>query len=150
MGDHHLETRIRINAPIELVWDILTNFENYSSWNSFIREFNENPRNHQKFSFLVKFGKVRRNQVELLDHIDDDNYEIVWGTDPTTLQGRVIKAQRYQGLNKLGINTTEYHSYEDFHGVLGWLVRLMYLKDLQESYHKMARDLKRYAEELVF
>ena len=26
-----------INAPIEIVWGVFTDFENYSKWNSFVR-----------------------------------------------------------------------------------------------------------------
>ena len=31
-------TKIQINASPEIVWDIITDFENYRKWNPFIRE----------------------------------------------------------------------------------------------------------------
>ncbi|MGZ3853417.1 MAG: SRPBCC family protein [Flavisolibacter sp.] len=34
---HQLETQIEIEAPVERVWSLLTDFPSYSKWNPFVR-----------------------------------------------------------------------------------------------------------------
>ena len=35
---HHLHTEIEIDAPADVVWDVLTDLDGYSSWNPFVIE----------------------------------------------------------------------------------------------------------------
>lgn len=49
-----LNTEIVINAPVEKVWSILTDFDSYPSWNPFIKSFEGKPTDGKKFKVTIQ------------------------------------------------------------------------------------------------
>ena len=47
---HELNTRVTIDAPVETVWDILTDLEAYAEWNPFISESSGKPEVGQRLT----------------------------------------------------------------------------------------------------
>jgi hypothetical protein len=46
--EKEIVTKIEINAPPSRVWQILTDFENYPTWNPFIKKINGIPARNEK------------------------------------------------------------------------------------------------------
>lgn len=40
----HIQTEITINAPCDIIWEVLMDFEKYSSWNPFIQSISGEPQ----------------------------------------------------------------------------------------------------------
>lgn len=138
-----INSKIIINAPKSIVWEILIDFEKYEKWNPFTRK--------------VACDLVVGNDVGL--HVDMNGNEktmlskqkllwvkehesIAWGT------GFPIRNERAQILMAINENTTEYHTYDRFYGVLVPLVVLLFGKKIQKGFDKIALALKERAESL--
>jgi hypothetical protein len=51
---HNVETEITINAPIERVWSLLTDFPAYPRWNPFVRSIEGRPEAGTKLKVFVQ------------------------------------------------------------------------------------------------
>ena len=49
-----------INAPAELVWDILMDFDNYGQWNNFCPEIKGEPKVGSALHMMVNLGSKRK------------------------------------------------------------------------------------------
>lgn len=47
-------TEIGINASAKIVWDIITDFDNFGEWNSFIREISGVPKSRSQIKLFIK------------------------------------------------------------------------------------------------
>ncbi len=47
-------TEIRINASPSIVWDIITDFDNYGKWNPFIKEISGIPKEGSEIHVFIK------------------------------------------------------------------------------------------------
>jgi hypothetical protein len=51
---HRISTSILIKAPKQIVWDILTDFQNYQNWNPFIKSASGEPILGQKLKVHIQ------------------------------------------------------------------------------------------------
>ena len=140
-----LKTEIIINASQETVWQVLTNFEQYASWNPFIvnssgkavageRITNQMKQGEKTFTFKPKLIEVQSYQkLEWMGHL------MVPG---------LFDGHHYFHLEKTGIDQTKLIHGEKFSG----LFRTLIMKNLEEStrdgFVRMNRALKERAEQI--
>ena len=138
-----LTTTIDINAPIEIVWAVLTDFEAYGEWNKFTPSVETSGRLGDPVRLQVRLsnnknGRLTRSTLTLKKKAA---YELCWGTD--TL---LVKANRYQTLTPLKDGRTRYESKEPFEGLLAPLILWWHRDNLMRGYRWAAEGLKERAE----
>ena len=65
---------IVINAPAEIVWDVLMDFANYELWNSFCPKMKGEPVVGSALEMQVDLGNGLQEQVGSLGHTSDDRH----------------------------------------------------------------------------
>ena len=141
-----LSYTINIDAPIEEVWAILTDFEAYDEWNKFTPSVETSGRIGEPVRLQVRLnsnenGRLTRSTLTMKKKAA---YELCWGTD-----GFLLKANRYQTLTPLEDGRTQYESREPFEGLLAPLILWWHRENLMRGYKWAAEGLKERAEKRI-
>ncbi|MGB7087591.1 MAG: SRPBCC domain-containing protein [Phormidesmis sp.] len=67
-----------INAPRQLVWEEVTDFESYSQWNPFVREAHAEFATGKKIRFLEDLGQFSQHWLEAKFLSIDQPHRFVW------------------------------------------------------------------------
>lgn len=140
----------RINIPADIVWKIITDTDNYPSWNQFI------PRISLKSDDLVlgaEFNldcqmtdsKLLKNEKEVVLELSPEEFKFRMGTSRKYGRPGII-SNRCQICKPLDNGKTIYINYEEFSGLLSPLVYLLYSRKLKIAFEKHNLSLKEYAE----
>ena len=134
-----IKTSITINASKERIWEILTDFENYPEWNTFIKSV---------------FGKVevgKQIRIELqgmtfkpIVLVLNNNTELRW-LGHLWFKGLFDGEHRFY-LTDNGNGTTNFEQSEKFSGILVKLFSKSLDKDTKIGFEKMNKELKLRAE----
>ncbi len=153
------ETSININAPIEKVWQIMLDINNYPNWNPFVvRAEGEGdmavPGNTMKLFVRWQNGGQASSGEEITDTklpFTDTNgvKRAHWSyrfTGPLNNLG-LVKATRYHWLEqKTGTPTTIYRTREEFNGLLKAFIPLA---KVQDGFERQAAAFKAEAERIA-
>ena len=141
----NLETSITIAAPIQTVWNILTSFEEYPSWNPFITKIEgELKMGGQLSNTLMINGKPNYFQPNIITLEEGRKFEWL-GSGPLGM----FNGQHYFELEDLGNNQTKLIHGEHFSGWLRWLIMLMIGKETKRGFEAMNAALKARAEAMT-
>jgi len=137
-----IKTTIIIKANVNKVWDVLTDFDAYSSWNPFIKGIKGE----------LKLGAVLNNTLMNKDK------EMVFTPEVTklvpqqefewtgkALANTFIGAHSFK-LEKISENETKLLHGEQFSGLLSPLLLLMIRSDTEKGFKAMNQALKERAE----
>jgi len=136
------EKQIELNAPANKVWELLTDFPSYSTWNSFTP--------HAEVDFVVN-GKVKlevyfspdskpvihRARISQLDPGRKFAWKMDWGF--------LLRAERSQEIFPNGSGCT-YKTTDVNTGLLAPLVQGFFAKKIQNGFDRLTTDLKKQAE----
>lgn len=136
---------IDIQAPIELVWEVLVDFANYSAWNSFCPSCEARLEIGSPIKMQVDLGAGLQEQVEYICRIDPPQ-AIAWKMN--TAPGDPIHAVRTQYLQALDDSTTRYVSVDEFSGEAMAAMLEGLGKAVEEGFNRCGYGLKRYCEQL--
>ena len=146
--------KLIIDAPIDKVWNILTDTEKYSEWNPFVYHIETNkkePSEGCEMTFSIRFedGKETKSKEKVLKF-----------TPPSELGGKtafweyrfagfvhsigMIRAVRSQTLTTMPDGKTEYSSVEIFRG---WGKSFVPLKSVQKGFEIQGDALKKRCED---
>lgn len=139
-----LSTEIEIDAPTEVVWDILTDFESYPAWNPFIRHARGEAREGARLEVTIQppGGRAITFRPRVLKA--SPRRSLRW-------LGTVVMSGLFDGehrftLDAAGDGRTRFRQAERFTGVLvpvlGWT-----LNRTLEGFELMNRALKARAEQ---
>lgn len=147
MFKHTVESdEIEIDAPIELVWSLLTDTESYSDWNPFTPKIETDFALGSAVDLEVHLGKLTLDQTEIMQDFDAPT-RLAWGADMFKLGGLAfVKASREQCLTRVGDARCSYVSRDYLSGPLTALVVLSFGKAMREGFNAAGYGLKRYAE----
>ncbi len=128
---------IEINTIVENVWNILTDFENWSKWNKSVTKMKVNGE--------VKVGTIfewTANNSKIISKIEEINApnKIVW-----TGKTFGIKALHIWEFKYLDGKTSVF-TQESFEGIIAKLLKGMLSKMLHRTLQQNLRDLKQIAE----
>jgi uncharacterized protein YndB with AHSA1/START domain len=137
-----ITSEIQINAPIEKVWSILEDFENYGKWNHFCPGVETTKRIGDPFIMTVhmKPGKKPIIQKEVFSDYEPPHV-VGWSLD----WGIWLKTHRIQRLEERD-GGTYYYTEDLFWGLLTPLVMALYEKDIQRGFDDVAKALKEESE----
>ena len=134
-----IKTSITINASKESVWKILTDFENYPKWNSFIKSV----------TGILKVGNQIKVELQGMTFkpviLTCDEYaEIKW-LGHLWFKGLFDGEHKFK-LTDNGDGTTNFEQSENFNGLLVKLFSKSLDKDTKNGFERMNRELKFRAE----
>jgi hypothetical protein len=134
-----------IDAPIGLVWEILTDFENYGLWNSFCpRVDNTSLEIGSPVAMLIDLGKGPQEQVEYIERIIPEHC-IAWRM--RNAPEDTVHAVRSQFVNQLVGDSCSYYSVDQFYGPDKDMMMKHYSKAVEDGFNRCAIGLKKYAEQ---
>jgi len=136
---------LQIDAPVELVWQVLVDFENYSKWNQFCPQVTTTLELGATISMMVDLGNGLQEQVEYITRIEP-NESIAWGME--NKPGDPIQAERTQTLTRLSDASCFYISVDVFSGEAAADVLALMGKPVEDGFNVCAQGLKQYAEQL--
>lgn len=135
---------VNIDAPQQLVWDILRDIRRYPEWNPFTERVITDFKPGSPIELHVHLpGRGRSVQREFITHLEPPS---VMGWGMNILHDRLLKARRLQTIEKLAPDRCCYHTEDHITGLLCPLVRLLYLKSMTAGFNAMAHALKHRAE----
>lgn len=139
-----IRTAIRINAPIEKVWAILSDFPRYAEWNPFITSLTGDMKVGDKIKVRIEppGASVMNFKPKVLSFIP--NKELSW-------LGQLLFTGVFDGAHKLalvdnGDGTTTFNHSEKFSGLLVPLFKKQLEANTTRGFELMNAKLKEQAE----
>jgi len=144
---------VKIEAPLPLVWELMTDFDKYPDWNPLNRYFRLDKE--AKAGDSVTFGPVWGpydltegaplpeagfNQRETLT-VWEDNACLAYSAI-----SRLLIAERVQHISPLPDGNTRYQTYERMSGLISPIVSLFYAGKVREGFTANGVALKKRAE----
>ena len=136
---------VTINAPVEIVWKVLTDFSNYAAWNIFNPSIKTQLILGAPVEMLVDLGDGLQEQVEHISRIDI-NKEIAWSMELDG--GDTLHACRTQTLTKLSESSCSYLSADKFRGTLRDDILKAHGPAIEKGFNNCAYGLKKFVEAL--
>jgi len=139
-----------IDAPLSLVWEIMTGFDRYPEWNPLNRYFylDTHAKAGEKVTFGPSWGPYDGDtlpEVSLKQH----EQLTVWEEQCCLAYAQMsflVRAERVQHISPLGVGRTRYHTYERMSGILAPVVERFYGKRVLDGFRANGLALKRRAE----
>lgn len=136
----NLNVEIEIDAPIDKVRSVLTDFEHYKNWNTFQPKADCNKVIGENVYIKEQFGNNKtREAVCVLKEFEPKR--IVW-----TFSAPMINAERYMELEKISEEKTHYKTGVNFTGLLVPLVMYTSKEAVMIGFQQNAKGLKRICE----
>ena len=136
-------TRIRIDAPIDVAWDVLTEVENYGEWNPFTPQAHTDFRIGSPAHLLVRMGPTHVKITETVCACEKPRL-MAWSR--AFGARRLLVAVREQHLEPLGESSCCYHNRERLTGVLAPIVFVCFGGYMRRGFSDVGVGLKGYAE----
>lgn len=139
-----LEKSIIINASAEKVWQVLTDFENWENWNSFIIKSEGKAEEGTKLkNTFDNDGKEMIFKPKVLKA--EPNKELIW-------MGRLFVPGIFDGthgfrIEELGPNQVKFTNYESFKGLFSRMIMKKIHASTAAGFEQMNQELKAQAEE---
>lgn len=139
-----LYTDIEIDAPANVVWRILTDFDSYPDWNPFIRSFDGIPEPGREFSVTIQptDKKPMTFKPVCLSLLPEEEFRWL---------GHLIISGLFDGehifeLKQLDQNKTLFIQRENFSGILVPLLWRQLNASTHSGFKQMNQQLKKRAE----
>jgi uncharacterized protein YndB with AHSA1/START domain len=131
------------NAPIEKVWDAITNFDNYGKWNEFCPKVKCDFREGGSITMYANMfpGRKPTNQTERFFEISAPK-KLRYGIN----YGVILKTDRIQILSEQTNGKTQYHSILKMTGMLAPFVLWQYRWPIERGFNLSLVGLKKYLE----
>ena len=141
-----IQTEIIINAPLEIVWNTLMQFEHYPNWNPFIHQIIGDVKVGNKIKVTLQDPQKNKMSFHAVVLNKQENQEFKW-RGKLLITG-LFDGEHYFQLSTIGENRTRLIHSEEFQGIL---VRA-FLKTLETktktNFERMNQALKHEAEQL--
>lgn len=130
-------------APVEVVWEVLIDFERYPDWNVFTPRVETSLRVGSPVRLQVDMpGRSRRTRTEWINLVEPHR-TICWGLHIG--HPGLLCANRWQELHELEDGRTRYVTTEGFSGLLAPLVMALYAQAMRQGFQSVADGLKERA-----
>ncbi|MGK0413301.1 MAG: hypothetical protein ACJA1B_001504 [Polaribacter sp.] len=135
----YIKTSITINASREKIWKVLTDFENYREWNSFIKSVTGEVKVGNQIE--IKLQGMTFKPVVLTFN---KNIELKW-LGHLWFKGLFDGEHKFK-LTDNGNGTTNFEQSENFSGILVKLFAKSLDKDTKNGFEQMNKELKVHVE----
>jgi hypothetical protein len=138
-----IKTEIIINASKEKVWNILTDFENYKSWNPFIVNSAGNAVAGSKLANTMKLDDKTQTFRPKVLKVDENKYFDWLGH--LFFKG-IFDGHHYFKIEELSDNQIKLVQGENFSGILSGMILKSIGEKTMANFVKMNNALKELAE----
>lgn len=136
---------ILINAPAELVWEILLDFDNYGEWNTFCPSVKGEPVVGAALEMQVDLGNGLQQQVEYVTRVEPCR-SITWSME--NKPGDPVHADRTQRITPIDDASCYYNSIDEFSGEFVPQMMEAMAEAVERGFNACAEGLKQRAETL--
>ncbi len=137
-----IKTQIHIEAPLDKVWDIFSDFKKYGEWNPFLAEVlgTLNEGESLKIKVVLSNGKIRIAEPKV--------EKVIYGKEVCFLakSGFLFTGKHYFVFEAISATKTRVIHGELFSGILPFLVWHKIEKVFTASFEEMNKALKLIAE----
>ncbi len=134
---------VEIEAPIERVWGVLTDFGRYGEWNPFTTRVETDTEVGSPVDLYVTLGPLKLWQRERIEVVDPPRL-LVWSN--RIGHSALLSARREQRLEVLSATRCRYLTTDAFSGLLTPVVLLLFGRLVTNGFNAMAAALKERAE----
>ncbi len=134
-----IKTSITINASKEKIWEILTDFENYPEWNSFIKSVTGEVKVGNQIKIKLQGMTFKPIVLNFKENTELKWLGLLW------FKGLFDGEHKFK-LTDNGNGTTNFEQSENFSGILVKLFSKSLDKDTKNGFEQMNRELKLRAE----
>ena len=141
-----LDESVEVNAPLDVVWAVITDLAAYGEWNPFVVLCRSTLRVGDPIDMRVKiFSRLAQPQREYIqEHVPKTR--LCYGLDGGR-SGAVV-SRRCHELEQLDAQRTSYRSHFVLSGWAAPLTRLLLGRRLQRGFHAMTIAIRARAEQL--
>ena len=129
---------IEIDAPVGLVWRVLTDIDAYGKWNPMTPKVTGKPAEGETLQLTARVGTRIRVQEQKVYEIVPER-KLVWSR---AFGGELVRGVRTQWLEPLPDGRTRYSTQDVFAGPLAGMTRSLYGETLHLGFQAMAEALK--------
>lgn len=141
-----IKSEVLIKAPVEAVWEVVTNMKNYSDWNSQISLLNGKVEVGQKIRIRYKPLFYKSFTVKPCIHQHKPLRSFGW--KGFTRLPKMLNGEYVFDLKELGEEATQLRYTQRYSGLLSFLLpRFEVFKDARKSCIKMNAEIKKRVEE---
>jgi uncharacterized protein YndB with AHSA1/START domain len=140
-----IEKNFEINAPAEVVWEVITDFSKYGEWNPFIREAKVDLRPGGTIDMQVKLMARPQAQREWVKEVVPGK-RFAYSMKP--VPGGTLSSFRSHDVEAAGLNKTRYRSYFHLQGWLHPVVVALLGSKLQAGFAGMSEGIRTRSEQL--
>jgi hypothetical protein len=136
-------TSIDIDAPVERVWAILVDFENYPGWNPLTVKIKGDPEVGHEVTLYAMLGGRCMKRKHCISRVEP-NQALCW----TIVSNRpwLMRGERCQQLEDLGNGRCRYTNDERVEGLASIPVALLYKAKISRALDQLGEALKQQAE----
>lgn len=139
--------KVTIDAPVELVWEILLDFDRYGEWNGFCPQVkNDKLELGAAVDMMVDLGGGPSQQVEYISRLEPGKC-IAWAMENKPEDP--VHAERIQYLEPLDSESCTYQTVDKFSGPMVATMMEQFAGAVEEGFNRCAYDLKARAEQLA-
>lgn len=140
----NIETSIVINASVEKVWNILTNFQEYPEWNPFIISIKGQPVKGGTLTSTIKMSNQKTQTFRPIITELKDQEEFRW-VGKLFVKG-LFDGEHYFKVSSVDEGKTKLIHGENFSGLLVGPILKAVKEDTVKGFHQMNAALKSMAE----
>lgn len=140
-----IDKTVEINAPADVVWEVLTDLPRYGEWNPFCIECVSTLKPGEAINMKVMLGsKLQAANEVMLEFVPKTRFAYRMKPVPPG----ALSSFRSHDLESLGANRSRYHSHFELKGWMMPLVRALMGRHLDAGFAGMTNGIQRRAEQL--
>jgi len=138
--------KVDINAPREIVWDILVDLKRYPEWNPFTYRVDSTLRPGDPIDLYVRMpirgDRLQTERVKVVNRPTELSWGMKLGFE------FLVTTLREQHIEKVSETSCTYRTWDAFSGLLMPLVMGLFKADVQNGFNNMTYALKARAEQI--
>ena len=134
-----------INAPAELVWDVLTDFARYEEWNPFCPQITTRLELGAPVEMMTDLGRGLQPQTEYMSRIEPPHC-IAWAMENKPEDP--VHACRIQYIKPIDASSCVYQTVDEFGGPGMAAMLERFGAQVERGFNNCGRGLKAQAEKL--
>jgi hypothetical protein len=140
-----IDKKLDIDAPPEVVWDVITDLKRYPEWNPFVVECHSTLKPGEPIDMQVKIMARPQRQVEWMLE-NEPGRKLAYRMKPAPMGA--LSSYRAHEIEAAGANRTRYRSFFRLQGWLMPVVRGLMGSKLETGFEGMSQGIKRQSEML--
>jgi len=140
-----IDHTVDVQAPADVVWEVLTDFARYGEWNPFVVECQTALKPGAPIEMAVALKNKPQHVVEVIREVSPGR-GFSYSMKP--VPGGALSSLRSHAIEPAGAGRSRYISHFELRGWLRHLVLALFRKNLEEGFAGMAAAIKRRAEQL--